>query len=134
MPNFVNTHAEFVMCLEEHTLVAVDFTASWCGPCKHIGPVFAKLANEFPQIHFVKVDVDENAETAAHHNVQAMPTFAFFHRGQRVADVVGASSERLKAALVKLSALAAVEPEPEEVSGTASPSAPNAVLRPPVLE
>ena len=130
MPNFVNTYAEFVMCLEEHDLVAVDFTASWCGPCKRIGPVFAKLANEFPQIHFVKIDVDENAETAAHYNVQAMPTFAFFHKGQKVADVVGASGERLKAALAKLSTLESQQPpaEPEAVS------APNAVLRPPVLE
>ena len=80
MPAFVATFAEFGMCLAKHELVAVDFTASWCGPCKRIGPVFAELSQSFPQIHFVKVDVDENEETAARFGVKAMPTFGFFAR------------------------------------------------------
>ena len=104
MPAFVSTFAEFQKCLGEHELVAVDFTASWCGPCKMIGPVFAELSTSFRNIHFIKVDVDENEETAARIGVQAMPTFVFFARGKKVSDLVGASVEKLKQQLRALDA------------------------------
>ena len=43
----------------------VDFTASWCGPCKMIGPYFEELAGKFPGVVFVKVDVDDLDDVAA---------------------------------------------------------------------
>merc|ERR1712093_457877 len=43
-------------------LVVVDFTASWCGPCQRIAPIFAKMAEENPDVVFVKVDVDEKLD------------------------------------------------------------------------
>ena len=46
-------------------LVAVDFTATWCGPCKMIGPRFAAMATEFPLIDFVKVDVYAHSPNGA---------------------------------------------------------------------
>merc|ERR1712170_157712 len=65
-------------------LVVVDFTASWCGPCQRIAPVFAKLAEEMADVCFVKVDVDENEETAQACGIQSMPTFQFFKLGHKV--------------------------------------------------
>ena len=73
------------------TQVVVDFTASWCGPCQRIAPVFAKLAEEMTDVVFVKVDVDENAEVAEECGIQSMPTFQFYKSGEKVHEFSGAS-------------------------------------------
>lgn len=56
-----------VLELSKTKLVIIDFTASWCGPCKYIGPIFEKLAEENPEAEFVKVDVDEVRHKFLHH-------------------------------------------------------------------
>mmetsp|Transcript_127633 Transcript_127633/g.190290 ORF Transcript_127633/g.190290 Transcript_127633/m.190290 type:complete len:106 (+) Transcript_127633:63-380(+) len=76
-------------------LVVVDFTASWCGPCKYIGPVFEKLAEENPEAEFVKVDVDEADDVAAQCGIQAMPTFHFYRGGAKIAEMMGADQNKL---------------------------------------
>merc|ERR1712170_64340 len=53
--------------------IIIDFTATWCGPCKMIGPTFVQLSDEFPNLVFVKIDVDEADELAALCGVSAMP-------------------------------------------------------------
>ena len=54
--------------------MVVDFTATWRGPCQRIAPVFEKLATEMEDVLFVKVDVDENEETARVCEITVMPT------------------------------------------------------------
>lgn len=53
----------------------VDFTATWCGPCKMISPIFESYSKVYPTVKFIKVDVDENDEITASAEVSAMPTF-----------------------------------------------------------
>ena len=74
-----------------------SFTATWCGPCQRIAPIYEQLAKDFPQCTFVKVDVDENQETAAACGVQAMPTFKIFKGKQEVGSLRGADPDGLKA-------------------------------------
>lgn len=82
-------------------VVFVDFSAVWCGPCQMIGPYFAQLSEEFPNIIFLKVDVDKNTTVAADCGVSAMPTFQVFKDGQKVDEFVGASKDKLKAMVQK---------------------------------
>jgi len=99
--NMLATKADFDKAIAEDKLTVVDFTASWCGPCQRIAPVFAKLAEELPDIQFVKVDVDENEETAAACGIQAMPTFQFYKKGEKVFEFSGASEEKIREAIEK---------------------------------
>ncbi|CAL4894359.1 unnamed protein product [Urochloa decumbens] len=76
-------------------LVVIDFTATWCGPCRIIAPVFADLAKKNPNVVFLKVDVDELKAIAEQFSVEAMPTFLFMKEGDVKDRVVGAVKEEL---------------------------------------
>ena len=82
--------------LNPHQLL-VDFTASWCGPCKMIGPYFEELAGKFPGVVFVKVDVDDLDDVAAECGISAMPTFQLYSNGVKVEELTGADKGKLEA-------------------------------------
>lgn len=88
---------------KEGKAVVIDFSATWCGPCKMISPVYDMLSDEFENVVFIKVDVDENAETAAKYDVSAMPTFVFIKDGEIVDRLSGANADRLREMIQKLS-------------------------------
>ena len=67
----------------------VDFWASWCGPCRMIAPVIEQLASERKDIHFAKLNVDENPETSAFFKVQSIPLLVFFKDGEERGRLVG---------------------------------------------
>ena len=83
--------------IEYSKLTVVDFTASWCGPCKMMSPVFEALSKEMTNVKFLKLDVDENQEIASKYNVLGVPTFLVFNKGKEVARIVGGiSKDQLK--------------------------------------
>ena len=82
-------------------LLAVDFTATWCGPCQQIGPRFEAMAAEWPNVVFAKVDVDDADGVAERCGVTAMPTFQFYRSGAKVAELCGAEEDELRALLLK---------------------------------
>ena len=68
----------------------VDFWAPWCGPCRVVAPVLEEIASERPELRIVKLDIDENPQTAARFQVLSIPTMILFKAGAPVKTVIGA--------------------------------------------
>jgi len=71
-------------------LVLVDFWAEWCGPCRQVAPIVEELASEMQDVHFAKLNVDENQATAQKLGITSIPTLVLYQNGQPVDKVVGA--------------------------------------------
>lgn len=81
--------------------MVVDCWASWCGPCRMVGPIIEELAKEMKgKIVFGKLNVDENRETSMKYGIMSIPTLLVFKNGNLVDNVIGAMpKEMLKAKL-----------------------------------
>ncbi|OVA11210.1 Thioredoxin-like fold [Macleaya cordata] len=77
-------------------LVILYFTATWCGPCRFMSPLFESLAGKHPKVVFVKVDIDELRDVAARWNINSVPTFFFIKNGKEIDKVVGADKTGLE--------------------------------------
>ncbi|KAI4314228.1 hypothetical protein L6164_027160 [Bauhinia variegata] len=88
--------AHFDASKQTDKLMVIDFFATWCGPCKYMGPIFKDFAQKYTDVEFVKIDVNKLEEVAKEFGVQSMPTFKLFKKGKVVDEVVGASTEDLQ--------------------------------------
>mmetsp|Transcript_15266 Transcript_15266/g.46133 ORF Transcript_15266/g.46133 Transcript_15266/m.46133 type:complete len:122 (-) Transcript_15266:973-1338(-) len=97
----IETEAEWESALADNDVVIVDFTAQWCGPCRTIGPYFDDLAPQFPNVKFIKVDVDKLEKVAQGAGITAMPTFHVYKGGKKSGELIGASKDKLRALVVE---------------------------------
>ena len=86
--------------LESDKPVIVDFWATWCGPCRMLGPVVEELAEEHPEIKVCKVNVDDEQELAQEYGVMSIPFVASFKGGQLHKSSVGVQPKEALLALL----------------------------------
>ncbi len=85
--NDLNFEAEV---LKSDVPVLVDFTATWCGPCKALAPIIDKVADEFEgKVKVGKVDIDDAAAIATKYGIRSVPTVLVFKNGEKIAQNVG---------------------------------------------
>ncbi len=86
------TDSNFDQLLAEGKPMVVDFWATWCGPCKKIGPYIEELAEQYAnQVIIGKVDVDENDQLAIRFGIRNIPTILFFRNGEVADKQIGAA-------------------------------------------
>eukprot|EP00966_Prymnesium_polylepis_P205024 4750086-Prymnesium_polylepis.2 len=95
MVTYVESLEEYCRLVNRKGVYTIlDFTATWCGPCQKIAPVFEELASNYSKtelVEFYKIDVDENQDAASQSKVNKMPTFQVFHEGELIYVLEGAN-------------------------------------------
>ncbi|VDO30357.1 unnamed protein product [Onchocerca flexuosa] len=82
-------------------LVIIDFYADWCGPCRMISPHIEKLSEKYPQVVFIKVNVETCRQTSSEFGINAMPTFVLLYKGREVDRMMGANVELLETKIIQ---------------------------------
>ena len=73
--------------------IVADFYAEWCGPCKMLAPRLDRLSQEYPNVKFVKINIDENGEYVADMGIRSVPTVMFFEGSKKIHTSVGVQSD-----------------------------------------
>ncbi|MEM1251603.1 MAG: thioredoxin [Cyanobacteria bacterium P01_H01_bin.21] len=89
--DYVPDEAALDTLLTGDPLVVIDFTASWCGPCKLVAPLMDQLSEQYGgQVTVAKLDIDANKPIAKRFSIKSIPAVLFFKGGEHVDTVIGA--------------------------------------------
>ena len=90
---FIQDETEFDLLLSNESLLVVDLTATWCGPCRVISPLIDQLADEYGnQAKVFKMDLDTNKPVGKRFGIKSIPAVMFFKQGELMETVVGVKS------------------------------------------
>ncbi|KAF9383685.1 Cytoplasmic thioredoxin isoenzyme 2 [Podila verticillata] len=95
MVKTIESDAEYYHVLASSKKVVIQWSAVWCSHCKAIAPKLTEYDEDFADITFIKVDVDEFPEVSEKAGLRAMPTFHFYLNGHKTDELVGADNAKL---------------------------------------
>ncbi len=105
----INNQAEYIQekkleqLIENENIVVVDYTATWCGPCRLISPLMDRLAEEYQgKAKVVKIDIDQNSNNAKKNQIRSIPAVLIFKNGKLTEQFVGKSSYETYSNAVKM--------------------------------
>ena len=88
------TNENFASLKDGNLPFVVDFWATWCGPCRMVGPIVSEMAEKYDgKVVVGKCDVEENEDLAAEYGIRNIPTILFFKNGEVVDKLIGAQSK-----------------------------------------
>ncbi|MCY1528513.1 thioredoxin [compost metagenome] len=88
------TVAQFQQMIKDNPVLVIDFSATWCGPCKRLSPILEKMEHEFAgKVKVQKVDVDLSEELSRFMNIQGIPYVVKYVNGKKVNEMVGLETE-----------------------------------------
>jgi thioredoxin 1 len=89
MSSDITQETEWDSLISGKKLVAADFWAPWCPFCMRLKPIFESISIKYPDIRFVKVNVDEQGGLASRYDIRGIPVIKFFCEGREVGEIVG---------------------------------------------
>ena len=86
------TDFDFEEIISGEDLVIIDFSASWCMPCRLLAPIVEQVSNKMPHVDFYNIDIDENEDIAKRYRIFSVPTLLAFKEGKIIDSLVGLNS------------------------------------------
>lgn len=83
---------DFDELINSENLTVVDFSATWCMPCRMLKPILERVTEVFDDVDFFEIDIDENAEIAKRYRIFSVPTLVCFKSGKKIDSLVGLNS------------------------------------------
>ncbi len=83
---------DFDDLINNETLTVIDFSATWCMPCRMLKPILERVTEQFDNVDFYEIDIDENEEIAKRYRIFSVPTLVCFKSGKKIDSLVGLNS------------------------------------------
>ena len=95
------TELDFEEIVGSEELTIIDFSATWCMPCRMLAPILEQVADKMPEVSFYNLDIDDNEEIAKRYRIFSVPTLLAFKEGKVIDSLVGLNSYDEVLAFVK---------------------------------